>query len=90
MLGYIQHRGGEEKGAFKSKEGGRPWETNLRPDLRRIGMCHLETFLAVRILSNTVLSNGGWCSLNARRYVVTGTDSVAQECHLRGRFPPFF
>lgn len=27
---------------------------------------------------------------NTQRYVVTGVDSVAQECHLGGRFFPFF
>lgn len=50
ILVYIQHRGGKEKGSFKSREGGIPWEMNLRPDLHRIGMCQLEMFLAERIL----------------------------------------
>lgn len=30
------------------------------------------------------------CFLNSQSYVVTGVGSVAEECHLGGRFLPFF
>lgn len=90
MSGYMQNRGGEEERAFKSREGGKRWKMNLRPDLRRIGMCQLEMFLAEKSFSNRVLSYGGLFSHNALSYVVTGIGSGAQECHLGGRFFPFF
>lgn len=94
MTEYFRTQAGEEgrKRAFKSREGCTRWEKNLRPDLYRNGMCQLEMFeqKVTESLTNRALSDGGLFSKTALRYVVTGIDSVAQECHLGGRFFPFF